>query len=249
VASLRRFLRRYVPRSARTWIAQGRRSLRDRRDGVDRLLTLPTDSSESGVGDFQPRIIVTQRIPPNAHSAGKIVNLRIAAEHISRAVILPDKIFSFWTSVGPPTEKNGFVLGRSIIDDVLSQEVGGGLCQISGLIYEVGLRAGMIIRERHPHTLDLYTEETRFTPLGLDATVAYGFKDVRLQNCLGQPVRFSFVIEDTSITAQLEAAEPLPAWDVVIDCRPSGDSKIVRVSRTGPDHKTTLISENRYALG
>jgi len=118
----------------------------------------------------------------------------------------------------------------------------------TSVVDRLGIRAGMIVRERHPHSRDLYTEETRFTPLGLDATVAYGFKDLRLQNCLGQPLRFSFVIDDTSITAQLEAAEPLPVWDVVIDCRPSGDSKIVRVSRTGPDHKTTLISENRYAL-
>jgi vancomycin resistance protein VanW len=38
--------------------------------------------------------------------------------------------------------------------------MGGGLCQLSGIVYEAGLRAGLDPAERHPHSRDLYARRT-----------------------------------------------------------------------------------------
>ncbi|HTP30232.1 MAG TPA: VanW family protein, partial [Anaeromyxobacteraceae bacterium] len=46
--------------------------------------------------------------------------------------------------------------------------------------------------ERHSHSIDLYTDSTRFAPLGADATVAYGRKDLRFENTLTGLVSFGF---------------------------------------------------------
>ena len=53
---------------------------------------------------------------------------------------------------------------------------------MSGLIYYVSLMAGLEVLERHPHSRDIYDDQTRYAPLGADATVAYGFKDLRVLN-------------------------------------------------------------------
>jgi len=63
----------------------------------------------------------------------------------------------------------------------LALDYGGGLCQLSGIIYHAVLEAGLEILERHPHSLDIYTATTRYTPLGSDAAVVYGHKDLRFK--------------------------------------------------------------------
>ena len=113
------------------------------------------------------------------------------------------KIFSFWKIVGSPSQRKGFVESRSLINDKLEASVGGGLCQLSGLIYFMSLHANLEILERHNHSADIYTEETRFTPLGSDATVAYGYKDLKIRNTLDGPIRFNFSLNENSIAIHL----------------------------------------------
>ena len=67
--------------------------------------------------------------------------------------------------------------------------------------------AGLCIIERHSHSFDIYNEETRFTPLGSDATVVYGFKDLRIQNTSMQHLRFRFAIAQNQISLTLEGTE------------------------------------------
>ena len=113
-------------------------------------------------------------------------------------------------------ESNGFHLGRSIRSDAVGADIGGGLCQISGLVYETGLRAGLEIIERQAHSQDLYTDETRFTALGLDATVVWGHKDVRLRNNTAHALTFSFEVTADEIRARLWSERPMETARVSI---------------------------------
>lgn len=78
---------------------------------------------------------------------------------------------------------------------------GRGLCQLSGLIYYISLLAGLELIERHPHSLAIYDETTGFTPLGSEATVVYGYKDLRLRNNTDAPLQFHLVFEAKKLTA------------------------------------------------
>jgi vancomycin resistance protein VanW len=51
--------------------------------------------------------------------------------------------------------------------------------------------------------MDIYTNENRFTPLGSDATVVYGYKDLKIRNNLNHPIKFTFLMEENHITIQL----------------------------------------------
>ncbi len=169
------------------------------------------------------QIRLTQELKPNS---AKVHNLELAASSISSVLIEPNRIFSFWKAVGRPTQQRGFVESRSIVGNEVRASVGGGLCQLSGLIYYLSLTAGLEIIERHNHSIDIYTEQTRFTPLGSDATVAYGYKDLKLKNNFSFPISFSFVIDKEEITVELNLGGKIEKCDIDFRIKSKSATKI-----------------------
>lgn len=158
---------------------------------------------KSKIPDFEYFIELEQPIKKNKSTIPKLHNLSIAIKSIEKIVIYPKQIFSFWKIVGNPTTRRGFLASRSLINGKLEPSIGGGLCQLSGLLYYLSLFAGLCVIERYNHSIDIYTESTRFTPLGSDATVAYGYKDLRLKNNLSVPIKFSFLLTDNKLKIRL----------------------------------------------
>ena len=152
---------------------------------------------------FAPWIETMQVIQATSYSENKRHNLILASEQINHVVIQPGQIFSFWHLVGKPDRHRGYLPGRSLVNQQLQAEYGGGLCQLSGLIYFLALKAGLQIVERYPHSVDIYTDETRFAPLGSDATVVYGYKDLRFLNSLEQAICFHVIVQADAVIGQL----------------------------------------------
>ena len=150
--------------------------------------------------DFSNSIALKQELKPNK---AKNKNLLRAIKSIEQIQINPNEILSFWRIVGNPSKKNGFTESRSLVNGKIENTIGGGLCQLSGLMYYISLIAQLEILERHNHSIDIYDEETRFTPLGSDATVAYGYKDLKIRNNLNCPIKFNFSIEDDTIKVMI----------------------------------------------
>ena len=65
----------------------------------------------------------------------KVINLRIAVPRLNGVVIEPGDTFSFWKLVGKPTRAKGYVDGMVLSYGRCVPGVGGGLCQLSNLIY------------------------------------------------------------------------------------------------------------------
>jgi vancomycin resistance protein VanW len=141
---------------------------------------------------FSVRLSIEQRVLATDYVEAKLHNIGTARRNLENLPLPPGGILSFWHVVGRPTGVRSFRPGRSLLGGQLKPDFGGGLCQLSGLIYHLCLQAGLEILERHPHSRDIYEDAERYTPLGADATVAYGFKDLRILNCLPAPVCFRF---------------------------------------------------------
>ncbi len=173
--------------------------------------------------NWTAQLYITQVLKPSAYADNKWHNLAIAIQQVEPVVIEPGQIFSFWHTVGNPTEKTGYQTGRALMNGQLTAVIGGGLCQLSGLLYLLALHTDFEVLERHAHSKDIYTDETRFAPLGSDATVVYGYKDLRLKNQTTTPIRFQFELYKSHITATMMAIEPIPQYKVefVIDDRES----------------------------
>lgn len=163
---------------------------------------------EAKIG-FPFSINTEQEIKNGTFLDNKIHNLKLASNSINQIIIYPNEIFSFWKIVKKPSEKNGFKKGRNIVNQKVSEEIGGGLCQLSGIIYHTSLKANLEIVERQNHSIDIYTEAERFTPLGADATVVFGYKDLRIKNNLAFPIQFNIEICNQKIICSLKSVEKI----------------------------------------
>ncbi len=113
------------------------------------------------------------------------VNLEIASHKIDGLIVPPGGKFSFNKVVGPRTEKYGFKKAGVISQGRVIPGLGGGICQVSTTLYRAALLSGMKIDERHNHSI---YDGIEYADRGLDAAVAWGFKDFRFTNTLDIPV-------------------------------------------------------------
>ena len=154
----------------------------------------------------------------------KLHNMRLAVERLDGLVLGPGEWFSFWSAIPEPREQHGFLPGPSFSEHRVSLSVGGGLCQISGLLYNLALLSGMEILERHPHSIDAYGDD-RYLPLGRDATVAYLSKDLAFRNVSPHAVRLKIDLSDRAVRGQVLGDED-PDWKVSIRSEEHGETVV-----------------------
>jgi vancomycin resistance protein VanW len=195
-------MKHLIPASVRRSLRVTSRWLQDVVRGNHARIVKGSPSHRRVHSPLPTQMELTQAIKVTDFSENKIHNLALAAKSVNDAVINPGQIFSFWALIGSPSQQRGYLEGRSLVNQQLQAEYGGGLCQLSGLLYHLALKAGLTILERHPHSVDLYTDETRFAPLGSDATVVYGYKDFRFLNSLPQPICVQIVVKKDFVTGQ-----------------------------------------------
>ena len=210
-------IKKYIPAPVKLFLQLQKRAVTDFLNGHSKLFCHKKNIRKQLPENLQPAISIQQQVKVNNSSANKIFNLKLAINSINNIEITPRQIFSFWKLVGCPSEKNGYKKSRTIINGELEAATGGGLCQLSGLIYFLSIQTGLTILERHPHSIDIYKDEERFTPLGSDATVAYGYKDCRIKNEYPFPVYFSFMLDENALTGIVWAAENITLQKISFD--------------------------------
>ena len=124
-------------------------------------------------------------------------------------------------------------------------DYGGGLCQLAGIVYHLALIAGLTVRERHNHSVDIYAEDERFAPLGSDATVVYGYKDLRIQNNYDFPIRFGFTLDDRSLSCSLESGQAIAAGRLVLERQAVEGGEEVAAKRV-VQGREELVARSRY---
>jgi vancomycin resistance protein VanW len=140
---------------------------------------------------------------------GKETNVRLAAGAIDGVVVRPGELFSYHALVKRPSRLRGYRPGLELHDQRESAGIGGGCCQVSNLLYWLGLQAGLRIVERHRHALDLFPDHQRSVPFGCGATVFYNYRDLRMQNPHSQAVRIGLAIRDGFLCGEVRAPADL----------------------------------------
>jgi vancomycin resistance protein VanW len=185
-------------------------------------------------------IEIIQEIKPSATFENKVYNLARAAKIINEYSLMPGEVFSFWRIIKNPNK--GFKKSRTIQNGKLVEDTAGGICQVSGIVYHICILAGLQILERHNHSIDIYTDETRFTPLGLDATVVYGYKDLRIKNTFTFPIRFDIEVKDSQIRIKLLSTEKIEARKLLFETKVTELYTVVRVL----DENQNLINTSKF---
>ena len=137
-------------------------------------------------------------------------NIELALSKIHGFVIDPGKIFSFNRIIGARSARRGFLPAPVLFHDKKSIQIGGGICQISSTLYNAALLADLEIVERHRHSSPI-----TYLPLGLDATVAYHYKDLRFRNTHPFPIMIMTSVSEDIMTISIMGRERL-TYDVEI---------------------------------
>jgi vancomycin resistance protein VanW len=139
----------------------------------------------------------------------KITNLKLAAAKLDGLVINPGKTFSFWHAVGKPTRRRGYVKGMLLANGEIREGIGGGLCQMSNLLFWLFLHTPMKITERYHHSLDVFPDSGRTLPFGSGATILYNFVDLKIKNVSAQPLQLKVWVTDKHLKGKILSPEPL----------------------------------------
>lgn len=135
----------------------------------------------------------------------KRTNVALAIARLDDRVLLPHQELSFWRCVGPPSARRGFVPGLVLQNGRVSAGVGGGLCQLSNLLYWLVLHSPLEVTERHHHGYDVFPDSGRVLPFGSGATVFYNYVDLRFRNPTEHRFRLSLWLTDDELHGQLKA--------------------------------------------
>lgn len=116
-------------------------------------------------------------------SSPRGTNIKIATSRLNNRFLLPDETISFLDvlyddSDGKTYEKSGAYFKGEVV-----QATGGGICQVSSTAYATFLFAGIIPEKRYPHSIPV-----SYAPLGLDAALSVGGKDLQIKNTLDAPI-------------------------------------------------------------
>lgn len=149
-------------------------------------------------------IISSVRISVESQDENVKQNLRQALGKINNLSLSPGSVFSFNELVGKGSLENGYKTGRVYYRDEVIYEPGGGLCILSTALYNTFLLAGFQIIERHKHSKPI-----SYAPLGLDATIRYGNKDLKMKNQHKQSFRLKVSLSERSLFVALLGEEKL----------------------------------------
>lgn len=108
-------------------------------------------------------------------------NIQKAAGILNACVVRPGQEISFNKYVGPRTEAGGWLRAHGIVNGrEYEDSAGGGICQVSGTLYNALLACGpakVKITQRTHHSWP-----STYVPIGLDATVDTNGPDLKWKN-------------------------------------------------------------------
>ena len=113
----------------------------------------------------------------SSKDANRNHNISLAADAIDQTLLLPGSQFSFNEVVGNTTAAKGYLNAPVIVKGALDEGLGGGICQVSTTLYNAILLADLKIVERKNHGLVV-----GYVPPGRDATISYGWIDLKFLN-------------------------------------------------------------------
>jgi len=138
----------------------------------------------------------------------KIINLKIAVAKINGVILQPSQSLSYWRQIGKPTRRKGYVEGMLLERGRVRAGIGGGLCQLSNLIYWMSLHTPLSITERHRHSFDVFPDSGRTQPFGSGATCFYNYIDLQIKNETSQPFQLVLELTDSQLVGKWLSTTP-----------------------------------------
>lgn len=135
----------------------------------------------------------------------KKTNIGLALNRFNNIVIGPGERFSFWRLVGNTTKSKGYLDGLEIYRGKINSGIGGGVCQLSNMIYWMAIHTDLDVIERHTHAFDAFPDNNRTIPFGSGATVSYNYYDLVLENNTQRTYQLHFWMTEEFLLGQIRS--------------------------------------------
>lgn len=173
--------------------------------------------------DSLPYLQASHKTPLLRHLRGedmelqrnKVVNLRLAVEKLDGVLLRPGETLSYWRLIGKPSARRGYLPGMVLFLGRIGSDVGGGLCQLSNLIFWMTLHTDLTVVERYRHSHDVFPDAHRSQPFGTGATCAYPHRDLMLRNDTQETYQLRLRVGEENLEgAWLATAPPLHRFEI-----------------------------------
>lgn len=138
-------------------------------------------------------------------SENRIQNLTIAANAINNSIIMPDETFSVNKKLGDFTYSKGYVDAPVLVNGVLTNDIAGGVCQISSTLYNAVLESELEVVERKNHS-----SIVKYLPAAFDATLANGIIDFKFKNNTDYPIVILASVTNGEVRVSIYGKETRP---------------------------------------
>lgn len=174
--------------------------------------------------DLLPEIQFAHQTPLIRHLRGeemewqknKVINLQLAVARLDGLLLRPGETFSYWRLIGKPTRKKGYRDGMVLFLGRIGSDVGGGLCQLSNLIFWMTLHTPLTVVERYRHSHDVFPDANRTQPFGSGATCAYPHRDLMIYNGTDQAFQLCLHVGQTHLEGSWRSMEkPVVQYQIV----------------------------------
>jgi vancomycin resistance protein YoaR len=185
----------------------------DQRTATLPIIAIPPAVDSGRLGELGIReLIASGTTYFGGSSSTRVHNIEVASEKFVGAVIPPDGIFSFNSTIEAVSGANGFEDSFIIWGDRTAIGVGGGVCQVSTTVFRAALEAGFPLLERHNHG---YVVSWYGDP-GFDATIYTPYVDFRFRNDTAAHMLIQPVVDSEAGVLSFRFYGTKPGREVII---------------------------------
>jgi len=143
------------------------------------------------------------------YQENKVFNLKLVAKTMDKLVIKPGETFSFWKLARYAEKNEKYKDGLCSVDGDIVARPGGGLCQMSNLLFWMFLHTPLSIVERHSHAVREFPYQDEEIPEGTDATVSEGWLDLKVRNDTMRQYQIAFDFDEENLYLRIYCDEPV----------------------------------------
>ncbi|MED1471628.1 VanW family protein [Bacillus salipaludis] len=148
-------------------------------------------------------------------------NISLATKAINNYVLFPGEVFSFNKVVGKRTPGKGYMAAPVIIKGEFSEDIGGGICQVSTTLFNAVDNAGLKVIQRNSHS-----REVSYVPPGRDATVSWDGPDLVFENKYNQPVLIQAKTSENKLIIEIYSSDVITYRPKKVPYLPNGQDSL-----------------------
>lgn len=155
----------------------------------------------------------------NSYNQGRTNNIYLASKAINNFVLFPGETFSFNQVVGKRTSVKGYLPATVISKGELSEDIGGGICQVSSTLFNAVDNAGLKVIKRFSHS-----RPVTYIPPGRDATVSWNGPDFVFKNNYNQPILIRATTLENKLKIELFSSDVIKFFTKKVPSLPYGQN-------------------------